>query len=118
MSDIIVKTDALMQAAEAAKERFVEGEKPAKERAFFMQVKEETDPIFNILDEWAALAMTLSEVNDIALYPQQIEATKENMQSLLLHSYYKDTRKRRFMEIYKSCYYIFAQLLKGTAEDE
>lgn len=118
MKDIIEKTEALMKATQEAKERFAHGERPTKDRDFFMLVKAETDLTFNILDEWVALTMASSETNELALYPQQIEATKENMQSLLLHSYYKDTRKRRFMEIYKSCYYIFAQLLKETEEDD
>src|SRR5699024_739693 len=113
MEDIIAYTTSLMEEIERCHDRFVTGEKPNKKREFFLQVKKETEPVFATLDRWVETSEKLVKQRKITvLHPQQIDAKKENMESLVLHSYYKDTRKRRFMEIYKSCYYIFAQLLK------
>lgn len=107
MNKINELTDQLLIALEEGQNRFLNQEKPHTDRAFFNMVKKEADPVFQLLDEWVQEAT--SQINDrtLDLHPQQIDATKENMESFVLHSFYQDTRKRRFMEIYKSCYYIF-----------
>lgn len=113
MENIIAYTSSLLEEIERCHERFMTGEKPEKDRDFFLYVKKEADIVFSILDQWIDESRKLIEKGELTvLHPQQIDATKENMESLVLHSYYKDTRKRRFVEIYKSCYYIFAQVLK------
>jgi len=113
MEELIAYTTTLLEEIDHCHNRFITGEKPNKERAFFLEMKKESEPVFATLDKWVERSEELVKQRKITvLHPQQIDATKENMESLVLHSYYKDTRKRRFMEIYKSCYYIFAQLLK------
>lgn len=105
-------TEQLLNHLEICRERFLKGEKPKKEREFFNQVKLEADPVFQLLDKWENAALIAIQQKTKTIHPQQISSTKENMQTLLLHSYYKDTRKRRFIEMYKSCYYVYMQLLK------
>ena len=78
-------------------------------------MKQEVDPVLDLLDEWEQGSLKLIDNGATSLHPQQIDSTRENMRTLLLHSYYKDVRKRRFMEMYKSCYYIFKQLKKELA---
>lgn len=113
MENMMMYTTLLLEEIEQCHDRFLTGERPERERDFFLFVKEETNPVFDTLDNWINESSKLVEQRKIkVLHQQQIDATKENMESLILHSYYKDTRKRRFMEIYKSCYYIFAQVQK------
>jgi|SRR5699024_2380249 len=112
MQNLIYLTTQLQRHLEKLKQTFEQDNKPDKGVTFFQKVKKETEPIFHILDQWERESLdTLNRV-DISLYPQQITSTKENMEALLLYSYYKDVRKRRYMEIYKSCHYIYATLLK------
>jgi hypothetical protein len=75
-------------------------------------VKKEVDPVLDIVDAWESEASRLIQAKEISLLPRQIDATRENMQAFMMHSFYKDTRKRQFVEIYKSCYYIFSQIIK------
>lgn len=113
MKDLYFYTEKLLEEVNQCQDRFLSGEKPEKNREFFNAIRKEADETFNLLDGWVKQATVLVEQKEIkVLHLQQIEATKENVESLVLHSYYKDTRKRRFIEIYKSCYYIFAQVLK------
>jgi len=116
MKDLYFYTEKLLEEVNQCQDRFLSGDKPEKNREFFNAIRKEADETFNLLDGWVKQATVLVEQKEIkVLHLQQIEATKENVESLVLHSYYKDTRKRRFIEIYKSCYYIFAQVLKELA---
>lgn len=91
---------------------FQQGEKPIGDKTYFLQVKEETEPYFSKIEEWEELSLDFIKNKHSLLHPQQINSTKENMEALMLHSYYKDVRKRRYMEMNKSCRYIFQQLMK------
>lgn len=119
MSDLYYYTEKLLEEVNQCQDRFLSGEKPEKNRAFFEEIRKEADATFQLLDGWVEQATIVVEQKEIkVLHLQQIEATKENVESLVLHSYYKDTRKRRFIEIYKSCYYIFAQVLNELEENK
>ncbi|MEI3604765.1 DUF1798 family protein [Pseudogracilibacillus sp. SE30717A] len=91
---------------------FEQGKKPSDDKTFFTFVKQETEPYFLALEEWEKIALIFIKNKSNLLHPQQINSTKENMEALMLHSYYKDVRKRRYMEMNKSCRYIFHQLIK------
>lgn len=82
-----------------------------KDQAYFKFVKKETDPIFDQLDTWESEALELVKKRIIDVHPHQVASTKENMELLLLHSYYKDARRKRYMELYKSVRYIFDQII-------
>lgn len=107
------KTELLTQHLQRLKENFEHGNPPEnlRDKAFFLQVKEETTPIFELLGEWEEEALFAVKNRQINLHPQQIMSTKENMDLLIMHSYYKDLRKRRYMEYYKSIIYIFDQTI-------
>lgn len=109
------QTEQLLQYLDACHKRFLKGKKPERDRSFFEMVKKETNPIFALLNEWEKNVLGLIDQSLTTLYPQQIHATTENMQAVIIQSYYKDIRKRRFIESYKSCYYIFRQLVKELA---
>jgi|SRR5690625_3375323 len=104
-------TNTLISELEHLKEIFYlsDGETDNKQ-LYFQYVKEETTPIFELLINWEEKALAFIKEGNGYVHPRQIIATKENMELVLLHSYYKDIRKRRYMEYYSSCLYVFNQL--------
>lgn len=81
------------------------------DRSFFEKMKKETTPIYKTLEEWTDLAQSAIQNSKITLHPQQIQSTKENIQLIILHSYYIDVRKRIYMEYYQSSIYILKDIL-------
>ncbi|MFD1849499.1 DUF1798 family protein [Oceanobacillus bengalensis] len=82
-----------------------------KDRKFFLQVKEETSPIYEMVEKWEEQALQVVKAREVTVHPNQVNATKENMELLLMHSYYLDVRRKRYMELYRSIRYIFDQLV-------
>src|SRR5690625_1310130 len=83
-----------------------------KDKQFFLQMKEETAPIYQLLAQWEESALKSVKERDVHVHPQQITSTRENMELMLLHSYYIDAKKKRFMELHNSIIYVFDQLLR------
>src|SRR5690625_2591134 len=117
MTNLITITEQLIEQVHGLKEKYENEKKPSQGREFFQFVKEKTLPTFQLLEQWEKLALEIIQNKTGTLHPQQINSTKENMEALILHSYYIDVRKRRYMEMNKSCLYIFNQLIKEL-EDE
>ncbi|WP_068672034.1 DUF1798 family protein [Oceanobacillus sp. Castelsardo] len=111
--DLIKNTELLLNHLKHLQELFEEGKPPEniRDKAFFLQVKEEVTPIYNLVEEWEEQALRAVKNREVNIHPQQINSTKENMDLLIMHSYYKDIRKRRYMEYYKSIRYIFEQII-------
>lgn len=82
------------------------------DKHFFLKVKESTQPIYDLLKEWETTALDFAKQRKVTIHPHQIISTKENMELLILHSYYVDTRRKRYMELNHSSHYIFDQLLR------
>lgn len=81
------------------------------DRDFFDYVKRETDPLFEKLDQWYKYSYPFIEnKKEGKVYPTQIEKTKENIELLILHSYYIDVPKKRYKELKNSIEYVFQQL--------
>lgn len=106
------QTKTLKKTLQRLKIRFETGEPPKKisDYSFFEQMKQETNPIFDLLNKWEENALQFVKNKHVHVHPHQIIATKENMELTILHSYYIDIRKRQYMELYKSTLYIFDQL--------
>ncbi|MBY7143521.1 DUF1798 family protein [Virgibacillus sp. NKC19-3] len=83
-----------------------------KDRQLFQKVKKETSPIYELLATWEENALKLIKERKINMHPQQITSTLENMELLLMHSYYIDVKRKRYMELHHSIHYIFDQLLR------
>ncbi len=93
-----------------------EEQTPPKNRRdyqFFSNVRQQTEPIFQLLELWEETALQTIKTERINVHPQQIISTKENMQLLLMHSFYKDVRRKRYMELNHSVQFIFDQLLRN-----
>ncbi len=112
MGNIRTYTDSLMGELDKGYQRFMENERPERNRTLFEMVKQQVDPVLDTLDAWELEALHMIQTKEISLHPKQVDATCENMKAFLMHSFYKDTRKRKFIEIYKSCTYIFSHILK------
>jgi|SRR5690625_1064324 len=121
MDNLIICTEKLIIILDRLKQQFEKNfaanEQPGKGREFFQMVKKETEPVFDLLERWEKESLQVISLGKSTLHPQQITSTKENMEALLLHSYYLDVRKRRYMEMYKSCFYIFSQMLKEMHDE-
>lgn len=112
------QTKELLQLVKQLRERFENSEPPEKisDHQFFNMMKSETMPIFDLLKKWEANALEFVKDKHVNVHPHQIVSTKENMELIIMHSYYIDARKRRYMELNKSSIYIFDQLLKDIQE--
>ncbi|WP_249871835.1 DUF1798 family protein [Oceanobacillus saliphilus] len=83
-----------------------------KDKAFFLMVKEETMPVYQLLEEWEDGALKVVKERKAKVHPHQITSTKENMELVLMHSYYVDTRRKRYMELHRSIIYVFDLLME------
>lgn len=86
-----------------------------RDREYFTYVKQESKPLFELIDQWHEQTLDLLATRQMIVHEEQVHSTKENFEMLILHSYYVDIRKRRYMEMNKSCLYVFDQLLKELA---
>lgn len=110
-------TKELLNELNELQQIYENGKEPSKDKTFFQYVKKETESLYDKLDKWEKFATDLIKRGKLVLHLSQIEATKDNMTALIMHSYYKDVRKRRYMDIYKSCQFIFQQLLKELTNE-
>lgn len=123
MSDLSALKEQTMQlkaALEQLKEHFdqLEAPIPLNDREQFMKMKQKTTAIYELLEAWETHALKLIQAGQLNIIPQQIIAAKENIELIIPHSYYKDIRRRRYMEYNRSCHYIFNQLLAEIEEKD
>ena len=106
-------TNQLREELEYLKNRYFSHEKPEnkRDRDFFTFVKEQTTPKYKVIKQWEKEALEHVKQRSIQVHPQQIVSTSENLELLLMHSYYIDARKKRYMELYKSVHYVFDLIL-------
>ncbi|WP_277677955.1 DUF1798 family protein [Gracilibacillus dipsosauri] len=99
------------------KEHYLANEKPENKRdpEFFQYVKEQTNPVFKEIEQWYQKAKAFVQNRSVSVHPQQIESTAENLRLLLLHSYYMDARKKRYMELFQSVTYVFDMLKRDLS---
>ncbi|HZW67752.1 MAG TPA: DUF1798 family protein [Pseudogracilibacillus sp.] len=115
---IIKLTNALVEYVAILESKFNDKTiEEGKKDAFFTYVKKETEEMFAQLDEWVDLLSELNEQGDSVINQAIIESTKDNMNALIMHSYYKDVRRRRYMEINRSCIYTYQSVLKELTDE-
>lgn len=118
MSQQLVKqTNELIDKLDNLKDFYVKHDPPENrsDKNFFLMVKEKTKPIYQTLEAWEEEALRLVKQRTVNVHPQQITSTRENMELLLLHSYYIDVRRKRYMELNHSIHYVFNQLLNDLS---
>jgi len=89
-----------------------------RDKEFFLMVKKATNPIYEMLQDWELQALDFVKNHKKNLHPHQIVSTKENMELLLMHTYYIDVKRKRYMELNFSVHYIFGILLTELEEKE
>ena len=78
----------------------------------FNEVKEDISMHITFVEEWESEALEFIKNNKTALFPQQINATKDNLIKLIFNSYYQDSRTKPYMNLHNSCLFILNQLEK------
>lgn len=116
---LIDQTKQLKKYTDSLKSKFDQGNPPEdlNDRSFFNQMKKETNPIYVLLSKWEENTLSLIKKRKLNLHPQQIFSTRENMELLLLHSYYIDARRKRYMELYNSIQYVFGQIINELSNE-
>lgn len=115
--DLKTLTIDLNNHLDTLKERYMNNEQPKdrRDKTFFEFVKRETTPIYDLLGTWEEVALETVKNREIKTHPHQVTATKENMELLLMHSYYMDAKEKRYMELNHSVQYIFNQIINQTS---
>ncbi|WP_174613569.1 DUF1798 family protein [Virgibacillus ihumii] len=108
-----MQTEQLKQKLQQLKYKYEENDPPEdrKDKEFFLMVKSQTEPIYQMLDNWEEEALAVVKDQKVSLHPHQVTSTKENMGLLLMHSFYIDVKRKRYMELNHSVNFIFDQLI-------
>lgn len=117
--DIEKQTIDLKEYLQALKDNYEENDPPENKKniAFFNNVKSRTEPIYVALTTWETDALEVVKQRKVNVHPQQITSTKENMELLLMHSYYIDVKRKRYMELNHSVRYVFDLLIRDLEEN-
>lgn len=109
---LIKLTNELQHASQLLKDKFLTNEPPenVRDSDFFQKVKSETEPLFVLAKEWEKQALDAVKQRKIHVHPQQVEATRENFELILLHSYYIDVKRQRYMELIQAIDYVCDQV--------
>src|SRR5699024_1867106 len=104
MIELKFKTELLKDHLDHLQKRYDANQPPEhmSDKHFFLEMKESTQPIYDLLEEWEKEALDFIKQRKLNVHPHQIRSTKENMELLILHSYYVDARKKRYMELNQS----------------
>jgi len=113
--ELIQQTAELKQDLDELKVRYEANNPPEtmNDTTFFLDMKAATEPIYSRLEEWETAALDVIKNRKINVHPHQIASTRENMELLILHSYYIDARRKRYMELNHSSHFIFDQLQRA-----
>lgn len=117
MEQLQKQTNELLHQLDYFKTVFAEEKLLIGDQDDFARVKKETLPTLQLLERWSDHTLQLIKQRKLNIHPQQIDATQENYEMFLMHSYFKDIRRRKYIETYRSCVYVF-NLIIGELEDE
>lgn len=111
--NLMQETEQLKEHLKRLKNIYEENNPPEskKDKQFFLMVKERIEPVYELLEKWEEKALKAVKERKVNLHPQQVTSTRENMELLLLNSYYVDVKRKRYMELNHSVLFIFDQLL-------
>src|SRR5699024_12693823 len=70
-----------------------------RDKTFFLFVKEVTNPIYELLEDWEEKALDFVKQHKKNLHPNQIVSTKEIKELLLMITYYIDVKRKRLLEM-------------------
>jgi len=111
--DLLKETVLLQEHIHCLKSRYLKGDPPGefKDKAFFNYVKENTAPIYELLSNWEPYTLSfLKNEKTAPVHPHQIISTTENIELIIMHSYYMDVKEKRYMELNISINYVLGIL--------
>ncbi|MGG3192113.1 MULTISPECIES: YppE family protein [Priestia] len=113
--DVKKSTEIMFQYNEVAVERLASIQQEENyEVKFFEEVKPYGDIFFKELDEWASLVTKwLKKERPKYIHVNQVETLKENLQNVVLQSFYPETREKRFKKMYHSNKYVLESILNN-----
>ncbi|WP_226579239.1 YppE family protein [Halobacillus litoralis] len=111
-------TEEMKQLIDQQHIRFLNTEGPVdkKSHEFFSQVKNETAPMFELNNAWMEEAEAFVKNRKARVHPNQVKSTHENMEMIILHSYYLDVPRKRFKELYQSSHYVLDMILSDLEQ--
>ncbi|MEN1969384.1 DUF1798 family protein [Lentibacillus sp. N15] len=118
MTGLQEQTETLKEHLNQLKKRYEDNHPPEdrRDKDFFMYVRQQTEAIYKLVETWEGTSLKAIKDRTLNIHPQQITSTRENMELLLMHSFYIDVKQRRYMELYKSIQYIYDQMLRDMNE--
>ncbi|MGM0522781.1 MAG: DUF1798 family protein [Bacillota bacterium] len=101
---ILSQTETIDQIKQACFIRYQQDKTPAKlnDRESFSMIKEEVTPQFQLLEQWEEELLTDIKSHALSIHPSLVQSTRENMELIIMHSFYHDTDVKRFNELVKS----------------
>ncbi|QAS50817.1 YppE family protein [Halobacillus litoralis] len=106
-------TEKIKQLIDRLHGRFLNTEGPVdkKSHEFFNKVKEDTAPMFELTQTWMEEAEEFVKSRKANVHPNQVKSTHENLEMIILHSYYLDIPMKRYKELYQSSHYVLDMIL-------
>lgn len=80
--------------------------------AFFNEVKAATTPLFDDVMEWEEITLKAIKDQTLKLHPNLINSTRENLELVIMHAYYKDVDEARFQSLMQSIDYVIELVMK------
>nr|WP_281350655.1 YppE family protein [Metabacillus lacus] len=101
-----------MQQAQISMDNFQETLLKDGENDFFSVVKPAVEEADSLIDEWKKkTAQWIKEAAPKYIHISQVEAAAENLEQLVLQSYYKDSKQKRFKNQKESIDYFLQSIL-------
>jgi len=109
---LLAKTEQMKMYLQRLREIYEEARSTGKEFDFFTEIKPFVDEAQSFANEWAKEAILwVEEKRPKNLFPQQIEAAKDNFNQICPQAFFAKTSYSRFKHHFHSIRYILEKLL-------
>ncbi|MBM7703315.1 YppE family protein [Metabacillus iocasae] len=109
---VIELTEKLFTYNEEALTRLINVHETEAEADFYNEVKPYVDAFFKELDRWEeATKKWIQQAKPQYIHVNQITSTTENLHNVVLQSFYKETREKRFKQMYQANKYVLESIL-------
>lgn len=109
----------LQQYTDESLQRF-EMVKKAQEKIeydFFQDVKPYADLVKSTADKWKSFCLIwIENESPKHMHPPQIVSAIDNLNLISVQSFFKDSKEKRFKEMYHALQYLFENILEKLAE--
>lgn len=117
--NLLKQTETLLQESEECKSRFFKMREENLSPDFFQDVKPHADYIQQLLQQWRQnVLLWIKDNHPKYIYEQQIDSVVEGMNQVVVQSFYKETSKKRFLQLIHSIQYTLTLLLRYMNEME